>query len=79
MDAVSETEDEVPDDFAPTIVAESSKPLKTMTVASAVMALDMTDEPVLFFRNPGKQLKHCVPPQRRQYWLDRRRQYQRIA
>lgn len=56
MDAVSETEDEVPDDFAPTIVAESSKPLKTMTVASAVMALDMTDEPVLFFRNPGKQL-----------------------
>jgi hypothetical protein len=27
-----------------------------MTVASVVMALDMTDEPVLFFQNPGKQL-----------------------
>ncbi|MGF9693583.1 MULTISPECIES: ribosome hibernation-promoting factor, HPF/YfiA family [unclassified Rhizobium] len=56
MDSVPEGPDEVPEDFAPTIVAESSRPLKTMTVASAVMALDMTDEPVLFFRNPAKQL-----------------------
>ncbi|MBT9372140.1 ribosome-associated translation inhibitor RaiA [Rhizobium sp. CSW-27] len=56
VDSVPDEADEVPDDFAPTIVAESSKPLRTMTVASAVMALDMTDEPVLFFRNPGQQL-----------------------
>jgi ribosomal subunit interface protein len=56
MDRVPDEDEEVPEDFAPTIVAESSKPLKTMTVASAVMALDMTDEPVLFFRNPEQQL-----------------------
>jgi hypothetical protein len=28
--------------------------LRTMSVANAVMALDMTDEPVLMFRSPGK-------------------------
>lgn len=55
MDAVSEEHDEIPEDFAPTIVAESSKQLRTMSVASAVMALDMTDEPVLLFRSPGKE------------------------
>jgi ribosomal subunit interface protein len=55
MDAISEEEDELPDDFAPTIVAESSKQLRTMSVATAVMALDMTDEPVLLFRSPGKE------------------------
>jgi ribosomal subunit interface protein len=56
MDAVPDEDDEVPEDFAPTIVAETSKQVKTMTVASAVMALDMTDEPVLLFRSPGKEL-----------------------
>lgn len=54
MDAMPEEQEEVPEDFAPTIVAESTKKLRTMTVASAVMALDMTDEPVLLFRSPGK-------------------------
>lgn len=54
MDAVSEEDEEIADDFAPTIVAESTKKLRTMSVASAVMALDMTDEPVLLFRKPGK-------------------------
>lgn len=60
MDAVPDEADEVPEDFAPTIVAESSKPLKTMTVATAVMALDMTDEPVLLFRSPGKEELNIV-------------------
>ena len=55
MDAVPDGHEEVPEDFAPTIVAESSKQLRTMSVATAVMALDMTDEPVLLFRSPGKQ------------------------
>ncbi|NTJ41182.1 ribosome-associated translation inhibitor RaiA [Agrobacterium larrymoorei] len=54
--AVPDEEDEVPEDFAPTIVAETSKQVRTMTVASAVMALDMTDEPVLVFRSPSKEL-----------------------
>ncbi|MCB5201481.1 ribosome-associated translation inhibitor RaiA [Neorhizobium sp. T786] len=55
MDAIPEEDDGLPDDFAPTIVAESSKQLRTMSVATAVMALDMTDEPILLFRNPGKE------------------------
>ncbi|MDQ0455328.1 ribosome hibernation-promoting factor, HPF/YfiA family [Rhizobium paknamense] len=55
MDAVPEEQDEVPEDFAPTIVAESTKKLKTMSVASAVMALDMTDEPIVLFKSPGGQ------------------------
>jgi len=60
MDSVPDEEDELPDDFAPTIVSESSKQLKTMSVATAVMALDMTDEPVLLFRSPGKEQLNIV-------------------
>nr|WP_316651888.1 ribosome-associated translation inhibitor RaiA [uncultured Gellertiella sp.] len=53
MDASHDESEEVPENFAPAIVAESTKKLKTMSVAAAVMALDMTDEPVLMFRSPG--------------------------
>ena len=60
MDRIPDETDELPEDFAPTIVAESSKQLKTMSVASAVMALDMTDEPVLLFRSPGKEQLNIV-------------------
>jgi ribosomal subunit interface protein len=55
MDAVPDEDDEVPENYAPTIVAESSRQVKTMSVATAVMALDMTDEPVLLFRSPGNK------------------------
>lgn len=55
MDAVPDEDDEVPENYAPTIVAESSRLVKTMSVATAVMALDMTDEPVLLFRSPGNK------------------------
>ncbi|HEV7434419.1 ribosome hibernation-promoting factor, HPF/YfiA family [Rhizobium halophilum] len=60
MDAVPEEGDEIPEDFAPTIVAESSKQLRTMSVATAVMALDMTDEPILLFRTPGNEELNIV-------------------
>ena len=60
MDAIPDEDHEVPEDYAPTIVAESSKQIKTMSVASAVMALDMTDEPVLLFRSPGKEYLNIV-------------------
>lgn len=53
MDAVPNETEELPEDYAPTIVAESTKQLRTMTVATAVMALDMTDEPIVMFRSPG--------------------------
>ncbi|MGG7517435.1 ribosome hibernation-promoting factor, HPF/YfiA family [Allorhizobium undicola] len=60
MDAVPDEHEEVPEDFAPTIVAESTKKLKTMSVATAVMALDMTDEPIVLFRSPGKDELNIV-------------------
>ncbi len=61
MDSFSdEHDDEVPEDFAPTIVAETTKKLQTMSVASAVMALDMTDEPVLMFRSVDKEQLNIV-------------------
>ncbi|MBB3612229.1 ribosome-associated translation inhibitor RaiA [Rhizobium sp. BK602] len=60
MDGVPDDDDEVPTDFAPAIIAESTKQLKTMSVATAVMALDMTDEPLLLFRSPGKEHLNIV-------------------
>lgn len=54
IDAPEQADDhEVADDYAPVIVAETTKKLATMSVAGAVMALDMTDEPVVMFRKPG--------------------------
>ncbi|MEA3536381.1 ribosome hibernation-promoting factor, HPF/YfiA family [Rhizobium sp. CC-YZS058] len=54
MDSIPDEDEELPEDFAPTIVAETSKQIRTMSVANAVMALDMTDDPVLMFKSPGK-------------------------
>lgn len=42
---------EVEEDFAPAIVAESVKEARSMSVADAVLSLDMGDAPVLVFRN----------------------------
>ena len=53
IESTPDEEEEVADNFAPAIVAETTKKLATMTVATAVMALDMTDEPLLVFRKPG--------------------------
>jgi ribosomal subunit interface protein len=53
IDAPQDEDNEVAEDFAPVIVAETTKQLATMSVATAVMALDMTDEPVVMFRKPG--------------------------
>jgi ribosomal subunit interface protein len=43
--------EEVAADYAPAIIAETSLALATMTVASAVMELDLKDGPVFVFRN----------------------------
>lgn len=51
---------EVPEDFAPAIVAESTVALKTMTVASAVVELDTKDSPVVVFRNAGSESVNIV-------------------
>ena len=44
-------EEEVTEDYAPVVVAESATSIRTQTVAMAVMQLDMMDEPVNVFRN----------------------------
>lgn len=52
MESVSDDDDiEVAADYAPAIVAESTVALKTMSVANAVMELDLKDSPVFVFRN----------------------------
>ncbi|WP_196260078.1 ribosome hibernation-promoting factor, HPF/YfiA family [Pelagibacterium limicola] len=46
-------EEEVADDFAPPIIAESTQSLKTMSVGEAVMELDLTQSDVIVFRHAG--------------------------
>ncbi|TGR71759.1 hypothetical protein EN866_40045, partial [Mesorhizobium sp. M2D.F.Ca.ET.223.01.1.1] len=53
MAPLTDDEEEIPEDFAPAIVAESSMTLRTMSVASAVIELDNSDSPVFLFRNAG--------------------------
>lgn len=60
MTSVGEDEEEVPEDYAPTVVAESRLPLRAMTVASAVIELDMKDSPVFVFRNAGSNEVNIV-------------------
>ena len=51
---------EIEPDFSPTVVAERVEGAETHTVASAVMALDMSDAPVLVFRNAADERINLV-------------------
>lgn len=53
-------EDEIPEDYNPTIIAESMKEIETQSVAQAVMQLDMTDQPVVVFTNAGNGQTNVV-------------------
>lgn len=44
-------EEEVSVDYNPTIIAEETTSLETLTVGGAVIALDLTDSPVVIFRH----------------------------
>lgn len=46
-------EEDVAVDYAPTIIAEEIAHLETMTVGKAVTAMDLSDLPVVVFRNAG--------------------------
>ncbi|MEM1288982.1 MAG: ribosome-associated translation inhibitor RaiA [Pseudomonadota bacterium] len=50
---LDDADEEPGDDFAPTVVAETETPMKTLTVASAVLDLDFSGSPVVMFRNAG--------------------------
>ena len=60
MAPLAEDEEDLPDDYAPAIVAESSMTLKTLSVASAVIELDTSDNPVFVFRNAGNDQINIV-------------------
>ncbi len=53
MEPLADDDEDMPENFAPAIVAESTVALKTMSVASAVIELDTKDSPVFVFRNAG--------------------------
>jgi ribosomal subunit interface protein len=50
MEPVSDEVEEIAADYAPLIIADSVKSAPSMTVADAVMQLDLKDEPVFVFR-----------------------------
>lgn len=60
MAPVAGEDEEVPEDYAPAIVAESTMALRTMSVASAVIELDTKDSPVFVFRNAGNEQVNIV-------------------
>jgi ribosomal subunit interface protein len=45
--------EDVAADYAPTIIAEETTHLETMTVGKAVMGMDLSDLPLVIFRNAG--------------------------
>ncbi len=60
MAPAAEEVEEIPEDFAPAIVAESTVSLKTMSVARAIVELDVKDSPVFVFRNAGNDQVNIV-------------------
>ena len=53
-------DEEIPEDFAPVTIAESSKQIRTQSVADAVMQLDLTDEPIIVFTNASNDQVNVV-------------------
>ncbi len=51
--ASPDEDEEVAVDYNPTIIAEETTQLETMTVGKAVMAMDLSDVPVVVFRHAG--------------------------
>lgn len=51
--AAPDEDEELPADYAPLIVAETATRIRTLTVSMAVMELDLTEAPVVVFRNAG--------------------------
>jgi ribosomal subunit interface protein len=60
MAPIDEEDEELSDDYAPAIVAESTVALKTLSVANAVIELDLKDSPVVVFRNAGNDRINIV-------------------
>jgi ribosomal subunit interface protein len=59
IEAPEETEEE-PADYNPVVVAEGSRPLKSLSVASAVAELDLTGATLLVFQHAGSARVNVV-------------------
>ena len=55
-----DTEQEMPENYNPVIIAESLTSIETQTVAGAVMKLDLSDNPVVVFTNAGSGKTNVV-------------------
>lgn len=51
--ATPDAEEEVAPDYSPVVIAEQSTRLRTLSVSGAVMAMDLTNAPVVVFRHAG--------------------------
>jgi ribosomal subunit interface protein len=51
--ATPDDEEDMPDDYSPVVVAETTEQIRTATVGRAVMDLDLSGAPVMVFRNAG--------------------------
>ncbi|HMQ57794.1 MAG TPA: ribosome-associated translation inhibitor RaiA [Rhizobiaceae bacterium] len=60
FEAPAEDDDAAVDDFSPAIIAETSIAVRTTTVASAVLELDLKDNPVHVFRNAANGAVNIV-------------------
>jgi ribosomal subunit interface protein len=58
--SVADDDEEIPADYAPVVVAESTLTLRTMSVADAVVELDVKDSPVFAFRNGATDAVNIV-------------------
>lgn len=58
--APMDEDEEIPEDYAPVIVAEASTSIRTMTVGMAVLELDLTEAPVLVFRSAANGAVNVV-------------------
>jgi ribosomal subunit interface protein len=54
--AGDDEDEEVAEDYAPAVIAESTVVLRTMSVANAIVELDTKDSPVFVFRNANDRV-----------------------
>lgn len=58
--ATPDEDEELPENYAPLVVAETPTKVKTMTVGMAVLELDLNDAPVLMFTNAANGTLNVV-------------------
>jgi ribosomal subunit interface protein len=58
--ATPDEDEEIPEDYNPVIVAETETRIKTMTVGMAVLELDLTEAPVIMFKNAADGVLNVV-------------------